>query len=397
MNAITVHKSPALAQFSGAGQMVKNLRPVLAERGKIKIGRKGDVRTSAKGNQFQPPQKLDHFVVTTMERGSDENFVRDESLHRIIGDKPTEIPIRLLFDDIAMNMQTRYVAFQGRTIWCQGDGETAERGGETRACPCPNLARGYDGKGSGPVCKINGRLQVIIDNAEGVGGVWVFRTTSWNSVQGLISSMALIANVTGGRLAGVPLVLTVRPKQATDPDGRQQTVYVVGIEYRGSIDELRERAYQAALQDAQQGERLRHVHEAAARMIAAPVVSPDEETDVAEEYYPDEVRDDAAEYREPVAPRDLAAELAAQSSDDAHDPETGEVGAPDDPAPFDWKSWLTSMGQDIADCQTIEALTELQSANAGRIAELGLAKPALAEKLNLRFGDRMRAIEGDPE
>ena len=80
-----------------------------------------------------------------------------------------------------------------------------------------------------------------------------------------------------------------------------------------------------------------------------------------------------------------------------HDPETGEVGAPDDPAPFDWKSWLTSMGQDIADCQTIEALAELQNTNAGRIAELGLAKPALAEKLNLRFGDRMRAIGGDDD
>ncbi len=45
----------------------------------------------------------------------------------------------------------------------------------------------------------------------------------------------------------------------------------------------------------------------------------------------------------------------------------------------------------------VEALAELQNTNAARIAELGLAKPALAEKLNLRFGERMRAIEGEGE
>ena len=77
-----------------------------------------------------------------------------------------------------------------------------------------------------------------------------------------------------------------------------------------------------------------------------------------------------------------------------HDPETGEVDAPD--APFDWPAWLVKMGQKIAACETIEELAELQTDNAGLIAELGSAKPKLAEKLNMRFGDRMRAI-GDSE
>src|SRR4051812_12962875 len=43
--------------------MVRNLRPGLPERGKIKIGVKGEVRKSKGGNEFQPPQKLDHFVI----------------------------------------------------------------------------------------------------------------------------------------------------------------------------------------------------------------------------------------------------------------------------------------------------------------------------------------------
>ena len=54
------------------------------------------------------------------------------------------------------------------------------------------------------------------------------------------------------------------------------------------------------------------------------------------------------------------------------------------------------MGQKIAACETIEELAELQTDNNGLIAELGSAKPKLAEKLNMRFGDRMRAI-GDSE
>lgn len=289
MSAVTVF------QQRPRGMFVKNLRPTLTERGKIKIGEKGKEIESRSGTKFQPPQKLDHFVITTLERGKDGNFVRDQDLHGKLGTKPTSIPIRLLFDDIEMNLQTRYVAFSGRNIWCHGDGESAIRDGEgERDCPCPNLERGYDEKRDklGPVCKINGRLQVLIDGAAGVGGVWVFRTTSWNTIQGLVSSMALIANVTGGRLAGVPLDLTVRPKQATDPQGRQQTIYVVGLEYRGTIDELRDRAYQAALQDAQQGERLHRVHEYAAKLLEAPVIPPDEAREVAEEFYPEQARGD---------------------------------------------------------------------------------------------------------
>ena len=76
-----------------------------------------------------------------------------------------------------------------------------------------------------------------------------------------------------------------------------------------------------------------------------------------------------------------------------HDPETGEVDAPDDPT--DWNAWSKSMAARIDACETVEALAELQTDNNGLIAELGSAKPKLAEKLNMRFGDRMRAIGGE--
>lgn len=286
MNAIQVYRHPQ------ARQMVVDLEPQFPERGKIKIGKLGEKRRTRSGDgEYQMPVKLDHFIVTTLERGPDNNFVRDEQIHKLLGDRPTEMPIRLIFDDISMNLQTRYVAFKGKKVWCQGNGETAVRDGQQRACPCPNRERGFQASQHNPVCKINGRLQVMIDHAESVGGVWVLRTTSRHTVRGLVSSMQLIQQLTAGRLAGVPLTLSVQPQIGHDDQDRPTTIYVVRIEYRGTIESLRDRAYQAALADAQQGERYAHAIEDARRMLAAPVVSDDEETDIQAEFYPEEIED----------------------------------------------------------------------------------------------------------
>ena len=113
----------------------------------------------------------------------------------------------------------------------------------------------------------------------------------------------------------------------------------------------------------------------------------------------------------PMPARDLAAELAEQSDmapvrepeaeieiddapldDDTHDPETGEIDAPDDPT--DWNAWSKSMAARIDACETVEALAELQTDNNGKLGELGRAKPKWATALNERFGTRFHAIEG---
>ncbi len=68
----------------GTSLIIKGLSPGLPERGKIKIGYKGKTITSAKGNEFQPPKKLDHFFVTTLERDKDGNFKHDKAIHKVI-------------------------------------------------------------------------------------------------------------------------------------------------------------------------------------------------------------------------------------------------------------------------------------------------------------------------
>lgn len=286
--------------------MIKNLCPGLVELGKIKIGNKGAVRKSQGGNDWQAPQKLDHFLITTNERGADNNFILDESLHKIFGDAPKSIRVMLIYDDISLNFATRYICYYGKTVFCSGDGECAQRlqkdgSHKEIACPCerqdPKYA-GEDGKGKGK-CKINGILSVVIDGAQTVGGVWKFRTTSYNSVVGILSSLAMIQRITGGRLAGIPMVMTVSPKTVANPlDGKQQTIYVVGLQYAGTMVGLRDTGYRIAMDEAKHGISMNRIEEDAMLMLAhKPVggagLGDDLDQDVIDEFYPEESKPDA--------------------------------------------------------------------------------------------------------
>lgn len=279
---------------------IKNLTPRLAEKGKIKVGGKGEKRKSQSGGEWQAPVKYDHFVVTTLDRDETGNFCRNDEIHGILGsDKPRRIPVRLLFNDIELNLMSRYAAFIGRTMWCAGDGETAQRLSDDKTsrvevqCPCHRLDSAYQGKDK---CKINGALSVVIDGVPGVGNVWTFRTTSWNSVVNLMSSMQQIMALSGGVIAGLPLDLVLAPKEVTAPDGKVMRAWVVSLEYRGTIESLRDIAYRIATADVEHTRRMKRVEDDVRRRLAlpAPVDVPlvgDDPSTVAGEFYsgdPDE-------------------------------------------------------------------------------------------------------------
>lgn len=315
--------------------MIKNLCPGLMELGKIKIGNKGKARKSQSGTEWQPPQKLDYFLITTMQRGEDGNFLLDERLHKQFnptGDRPIRsIPVRLIYDDISLNFATRYICYYGKTVFCSGDGEFAsrmQRDGTVKqiACTCPRQDPKYTGD-DGPAgpealggkngkgkCKINGILSVIIDGAPCVGGVWKFRTTSYNSVVGILSSLALIQRITGGRLAGIPLTMTVTPKTVQDPvQGSQQTIYVVGLQYAGTIDSLRDTGYQIAMVEAKHGISMSRIEEDARLMLShAPAagLGDDIAEDVIEEFYPEEAMNEAG----PVVVDEKTAETVVENT-----------------------------------------------------------------------------------
>jgi hypothetical protein len=277
--------------------MIKNLIPRLAERGRIKIGEKGEMKTSAQGKQFAQPKKLDHIVITTMQRDAAGRLMPDTDLMVQINpksDKLTEIPIRLLYDDIDLNFFTRYACYKGSRCWCSGDGEEAQRltgdNGNYNPVPCPCERQDpmYQGQDK---CKTLGTLSVLIEGVNRVGGVWSFRTTSFNSVNAILSSMALIKAITGGPLSGIPLMLVLSPKTVTIPTtGKPMVVFVMSIEYRGPESELAELGYERARQRVEHKIRMDLIEESARKLLVAPHEEPTQvQVETAEEFYPEGV------------------------------------------------------------------------------------------------------------
>lgn len=345
---------------------IVNRTPSLPERGKIKIGEKGKARQSQGGKTFQPPTKLDHFIITTMERNEDGNFTHDTALMKAIAektgqqaDKLTRLPVRLLYNDPELNFATRYAAYAGRTLWCSGNGKEALRQSNTGggyvgvSCTCERIAAGFNGEG--PRCKINGILSVLIDHAAGVGGVWKFRTTSFNSVDGLMGSLSFMAAATGGWLANLPLELVLHKKLVADPKGNQQTIYVVGLEFRGTVDALRDAGYEAALASSRANLRIEHIETEARKLIdgatTPEAVFPGEDADdVVDEFYPEDEQNEEAPALVPPGTEEAAPaeEEAAQAepqpkkgrgrprkNQEAQAEEAETQGASEEPPPSD--------------------------------------------------------------
>lgn len=404
---------------------IKNLSPMLPERGKIKIGGKGASRPTQNGGEFQLPVKYDHFVVTTMQRGQDNNFIPDAEIMGRLGEKPKRIPVTLLYDDEALNFQTRYAAFKGRVLWCSGDGEVAQRlkgEGPDRAeipCPCERADPAYTGKDK---CKINGNLSVLINGAGAVGGVWKFRTTSYNSVVGIMSSMALMKRATGGPLAGIPLELVVAPKTAVSPtEGKAQTVYIVGLEFPGDMTELRKVGYHVALERATHSHRIGHIEEQARLALAAPTdgqIFPGEDpAEVAAEFYPNgngaghastvEATPAASEPARPAAPTskldslEAAFDLPPIAETPAPEParsfeiaiERDEKGAI---TPLAWRHWAAGLSDAIGKAETIDDVTGLARDNEGQLGELAKLNARPAELLRKQMATRQATLAPSP-
>jgi len=215
--------------------MIKNLPIRLAQVGKIKIGVKGEERKSQSGGNYRLPQKIDYFIITGMAKGSDGNFIPDAALMKKLdpkNGKPRKLRIALPYDDIELNLFTEYSLYAGTKRLCFGDGEKATRihveqqtkkeiSREEVKCPCNYLEEGK--------CKPHGILSVILRDNFQLGGVYQFRTTSYNSILNITSGLTQIQQITQGILAMVPLVMSLQPQTVTDKTGKQRSIYAVNI------------------------------------------------------------------------------------------------------------------------------------------------------------------------
>lgn len=292
--------------------IIQGFVPGLPEIGKIKIGIKGKFVKTKTGKEFQPPQKLDHFLITKFDRDSEGNFITDDELMDVIKQRDksknskgdiVNIPIMLIYNDVVQNFQSRFTCYDGRTLWCYGDGTKAYRLDKDKkqqevSCPCERCTPEYEGK---PICKPYGVLSVIIRKANTIGGVWKFRTTSYFNCRNIPSSMLFIKALTGGQLAKIPLDLIIEPQMVTLRDGKQTKIYLVKIVYtEGDIDQLAETGYRMALNDQYQSKRMEQVEQEARKLITAEIESIDD--DVLDELRPDTVE---AREEEPVVVEEL--------------------------------------------------------------------------------------------
>jgi hypothetical protein len=216
---------------------IPDLAPALPEIGKLKIGGFSDKRT--KGGQLLP-EKWDHFKIGTMMKDEEGRVIIDEAMTEALGEDPTEVDVTLCYDEPALNMPSFYAAFTHSKLVCMGNGRKAwqrQDDGERKEIVCNRKECAFaKDKRCGPYA----RLAVILSLSNRIGGTFVFRTGSWNSIRNIISSMSFIRNQTGGVLAGIPLKLKLRSATAIPNGlGKRITIYVVNLEYAGTLEQLK--------------------------------------------------------------------------------------------------------------------------------------------------------------
>jgi len=188
------------------------------ELGKIKIGGRGQ-KMQSNGKEWYKPVRFSHFVVTTRRRGEDGNFTLDRHVHDSVGEAPTELDVRLMFDTVAENFQSSMLIYKGRKRMFECDGEVGRNCETGVQAPCLR-AGGKECK-----CKPFGRLSVILEAAPTYGGFYLFRTTSWESIANLQTILTLFEEQFGS-LRGLPLRMVVYPT-TSEEHGEQHKVGIV--------------------------------------------------------------------------------------------------------------------------------------------------------------------------
>ncbi len=222
--------------------MLKGLAITPPVVGRISIGR------VVERNGKRLPEKDDQFTLTSQVQNRDGWVLHplDETLKREAGGKLRSIPVRLLFNDPALNLRADYSLFDrdtGRPV-CVGNGETCRRMGnegmEALPCPGPDACRFSDGQ-----CKAYARFNVVIgEGQDDTLGSFVLRTTSFNTIRTLAARLQYLSAVSGGRLACMPLELKLRGKSTTM--SYRTAIYYVDLVVRAgnsleqAIEEARE-------------------------------------------------------------------------------------------------------------------------------------------------------------
>ena len=212
--------------------MIKGLAITPPILGRISIGK------VVEKNGKRIPEKDDQFTITSQIQNKDSGWVKhplDEQLRaKAPNQKLRSIPVRMIFNDLDLNLRAEYTLFDrqtGRPI-CIGNGETCQRltqqGVEQHPCPSPDLCP----LAQGGLCKPYGRLYVNLDDSDEFG-TFIFRTTGFNSIRTLAARLRYYHAASNGILSCLPLQLNLRGKSTTQ--SYRTPVYYVDLTLREGI------------------------------------------------------------------------------------------------------------------------------------------------------------------
>ena len=212
---------------------------------KLAIGEPPDPKDSK-----SHPRRLDHFVFKRRSLvGKDVVWTAAQDIAEKYGTNPTEVEILFMDDDIENILHTQYAWWSQTECKCSGqlvqigDGYQMQAIRKTTAHPEGELWPGEYKYGPGPrkgqpyepcgdgcpelesgKCKPSGTLYFNLERFPMVGAIAVIRTTSYRSIRNLSNGLMQIRKITGGRLAGIRVMLRAEPEKiAYDGANGKQT------------------------------------------------------------------------------------------------------------------------------------------------------------------------------
>ncbi len=225
------------------------IRPSMPTLGVVRLG----INVPNRSGQGTHPQATEHFVLRPPEDGTKKDIPYAEAVADVFGDKVKELyPVIIPVEDeevIASHYFRLYTKTWGRT--CYGDGVTAERkvdvdatkeaGGEAIpashvtknmvrkiiSCPCHLL--------EDKECRETLYLWFMLPTVPGLG-VWQTGTRSPNSADNIHGCFKILRAVTAspeypnGRIAGIPLKLSLVPEQRPSDEGGMRNVFLLHLE-----------------------------------------------------------------------------------------------------------------------------------------------------------------------
>lgn len=219
--------------------------PIQGLTGKHRLPRLGKIHLGIKktkivnGKEVQYPSAVDYFVCP-------------EAVQTIFGEKPKELRILIPVEDEERWASQYYRAYsKTRGLICKGDGINATRmvdeetGAIADAKSKKIVMRDISCQGRecpeyNKQCHEVMNLQFLLPEVAGLG-IWQIDTGSINSIRNINSASELIKRIYG-RIAMIPLILTVEPHPVQDPDGKKRDVYVLNLRTNQTLLELMETA-----------------------------------------------------------------------------------------------------------------------------------------------------------